>query len=173
MLSKLASIQRAISWIVARIEEGFGAIAVSVICLLVFVQIVLRETGLPMAWLEETAIYLYVAFAFIAASVTTRQRGHLVVEVLPLLIRKKLTLDIINFSLQLLSLLLIGLFAYLSYGYMVYSWGTPGYAPASKFHLGWPKSFIFIGALLMTVHYLAIVIKDATKLMGQRPQTRR
>jgi TRAP-type C4-dicarboxylate transport system permease small subunit len=172
LLPKLAAIQRAISWVVARIEDGFGAIAISVICLLVFVQIVMREAGLPMAWMEETAVYLFVAFAFIAAAVATRQRGHLVVEVLPLVIRKKLALDIIQFSLQLLSLLLIGLFAYLSYGYMMYSWGTPGYAAASRYHLGWPKSFLFIGAVLMTGHYLAIVIKDAAKLMGQRQQTR-
>lgn len=172
MLSRLAAIQRAISWVVARFEDGFGAIAISVICLLVFVQIILRETGLPMAWMEETAVYLYVAFAFIAAAIATRQRGHLVVEVLPLFIRKKLALDIINFSLQLLSLLLVGLFAYLSYGYMMYSWGTPGYAAASRFHLGWPKSFLFIGAALMTGHYLAIVIKDAAKLIRQRPQAR-
>jgi len=173
LLSKLAAIQRAISWIVARIEEGFGAIAISAICLLIFVQIILREAGLPIAWMEETAVYLYVAFAFIVAAVATRQRGHLVVEVLPLLIRKKLALDIIHFSLQLLSLLLVGLFAYLSYHYMIYSWGLPGYAPASRFHLGIPKSFLFIGALLMTGHYLAIVIKDAAKLKRQHPQPRR
>jgi len=120
-----------------------------------------------MAWMEETARYLFIAFAFVMAALTARRREHLVVEVLPLIIRKKLTTDIINLIMQLICLILIGVFAYLSYGYMVYSWGMPGYAPASGFHLGLPKSFPFIAAVLLLGHYLAIVIKDAAKLKGK------
>lgn len=173
MLSKIAAIQRAISWTVARIEEVFGTICVITICLLVFTQIVYREVGLPMAWMEETARYVFIAFAFVMAALTARRREHLVVEVLPLIIRKKLPVDSINLGLQLICLILIGVFAYLSYDYMVYSWGTPGYAPASGFHLGWPKSFPFVAAVLMFGHYLAIVIKDAARLKREHPRTRR
>lgn len=173
MLSKIAAIQRAISWTVARIEEVFGTICVITICLLVFTQIVYREVGLPMAWMEETARYVFIAFAFVMAALTARRREHLVVEVLPLIIRKKLPVDSINLGLQLICLILIGVFAYLSYDYMVYSWGTPGYAPASGFHLGWPKSFPFVAAVLLFGHYLAIVIKDAARLKREHPRTRR
>jgi len=122
-----------------------------------------------MAWMEETARYVFIAFAFIMAALTSRRREHLVVEVLPLIIRKKLPVDIINLSMQLICLTLIGVFAYLSYDYMVYSWGIPGYAPASGFHLGWPKSFPFVAAVLLFGHYLAIVIKDTAKLKGKAP----
>jgi len=173
LLSKIAAIQRAISWTVARIEEVFGTICVITICLLVFTQIVYREVGLPMAWMEETARYVFIAFAFVMAALTARRREHLVVEVLPLIIRKKLPVDSINLGLQLICLILIGVFAYLSYDYMVYSWGTPGYAPASGFHLGWPKSFPFVAAVLLFGHYLAIVIKDAARLKREHPRTRR
>lgn len=169
MLSKITAIQRAISSTVARIEEVFGSICLLAICLLVFTQIIYREAGAPMAWMEETARYVFIAFAFIMAALTSRRREHLVVEVLPLIIRKKLPVDIINLSMQLICLTLIGVFAYLSYDYMVYSWGMPGYAPASGFHLGWPKSFPFVAAVLLFGHYLAIVIKDTAKLKGKAP----
>ena len=169
MLSKLATMQRGIAWVTARIEEGFGAICILVISLLVFAQIIYREASMPMAWMEETARYVFIAFAFVMAALTARRREHLVVEVLPLIIRKKLTTDIINLCMQIICLILVILFAYLSYGYMMYSWGIPGYAPAARFHLGWPKSFPFIAAVLLVGHYLAIVIKDAAKLKGKAP----
>ena len=172
MLSKMTAIQRAISWTVARIEEVFGTICLLTVCLLVFTQIIYREAGAPMAWMEETARYVFIAFAFVMAALTSRRREHLVVEVLPLIIRKKLPVDIVNLSMQLICLILTGVFAYLSYDYMIYSWGTPGYAPASGFHLGWPKSFPFIAAVLLTGHYLAIVIKDAAKLKEKVPTSK-
>lgn len=164
LLSKITAIQKVASWIVARSEEVIGAIFLLAITSLIFAQVIYREIALPMAWMEETARYIFVAFAFIMMALTTRRREHLVVEVLPLIIRKKLTVDIINLGIQLICLILFGIFTYLSYDYMVYSWGTPGYAPASGFHLGWPKSALFVGGALATGHYLAIVIKDAAKL---------
>lgn len=164
MLSKMTAIQRGIAWIVARIEEGFGAICLLVISLLVFIEIIYREAGAPTVWTEEVARYVFIAFAFTMAALTARRREHLAVEVLPLIIRKKLTTDIINLIMQIICLILVVLFACLSYGYMVYSWGIPGYGPGSGIHLGLPKSFPFIAAMLLVGHYLAIVIKDAAKL---------
>lgn len=173
MLSKITAIQKVTSWIVARSEEVIGAIFLIAITSLIFAQVIYREIALPMAWMEETARYIFVAFAFIMMALTTRRREHLVVEVLPLVIRKKLAVDIINIGIQFLCLILFGVFAYLCYDYMVYSWNIPGYAPASGFHLGLPKSALFVGAVLATAHYLAIVIKDTAKLKREHPRTRR
>lgn len=173
LLSKIAAIQRVTSWIVARSEEVIGAIFLFAITSLIFAQVIYREIALPMAWMEETARYTFVAFAFIMMALTTRRREHLVVEVLPLVIRKKLAVDIINVGIQFLCLILFGVFAYLCYDYMVYSWNIPGYAPASGFHLGLPKSALFVGAVLATAHYVAIVIKDTAKLKREHPRTRR
>ena len=173
LLSKITAIQKVTSWIVARSEEVIGAIFLIAITSLIFAQVIYREIALPMAWMEETARYIFVAFAFIMMALTTRRREHLVVEVLPLVIRKKLAVDIINLSMQFLCLILFGVFAYLCYDYMVYSWNIPGYAPASGFHLGLPKSALFVGAVLATAHYVAIVIKDTAKLKREHPRTRR
>ena len=169
MFSKIAAIQRGIAWIVARIEEGFGAICILAVSLLVFIEIIYREGGAPTVWMEEAARYVFIAFAFMMAALVARRREHLVVEVLPLIIRKKLTTDIINLCMQIICLILTVLFAYLSYDYMVYSWSIPGYGPGTGIHLGWPKSFPFIAAVLLAGYYLAIVIKDAAKLKGKAP----
>lgn len=173
LLSKITAIQKVTSWIVARSEEVIGAIFLIAITSLIFAQVIYREIALPMAWMEETARYIFVAFAFIMMALTTRRREHLVVEVLPLIIRKKLAVDIIALGMQFLCLILFGVFAYLCYDYMVYSWNIPGYAPASGFHLGLPKSALFVGAVLATAHYVAIVIKDTAKLKREHPRTRR
>ncbi len=172
LLKVIVLIQRAVSRTVARIEEVFGAICIVVITGFIFTQVVYRNLGFSVSWLEEAAQYIFVVFVFIMAGLTTRRREHLFVEVLQHLMGNRLSTRVVNLAIQLLCLIMIGVFVYVSYLYMIDAWERPGYAPASGFHLGWPKSAPFAGGVLILGHYVALVINDVSKLKREFLQGR-
>ncbi len=169
----ISRVMRMGSAAVALVEEASCAIFVVAICLLIFLEVIARELGLPLAWMEETAIYIFVVFVFISAALATRRREHLIVEVLPHFLGERMSLTILGLVVHVVCFAMLCLFAYLSYLYMLDAWARPGYAPASGFHLGWPKSALFVGALLMAGHFLAITVGDCIKLRRGSPKAGR
>lgn len=62
-----------------------GALAFS--SLLLFVNVVLRYVFLmPISWAEEVSLYLLVWIVFVGASVAIRTRGHIAVDLLPMVL---------------------------------------------------------------------------------------
>jgi TRAP-type C4-dicarboxylate transport system permease small subunit len=72
----------------AKIEEWFLIIALSVMSLLAFYQIVTRYvfTSLGFTWTEELVRHFFVAVTFIGAAVVMRKKGHQGVEILSTLL---------------------------------------------------------------------------------------
>lgn len=68
--------------VVYRIERVLIVAALTVMALVVFLQVVLRfwDQGFP--WAEELARYLMIWAGFLGASIATRQRRHLKVDIL-------------------------------------------------------------------------------------------
>lgn len=72
--------------VVYQVERVVLVTALIVMALVVFVQVVLRffDNGFP--WAEELARYLMIWAGFLGASIATRQRRHLKIDLLPRLL---------------------------------------------------------------------------------------
>jgi C4-dicarboxylate transporter, DctQ subunit len=79
----LARADRALSWA----ETTFVGGALAFASLLLFVNVVLRYWLLaPISWAEELTLYIMVWIVFIGSSVAIRTRGHIAIDLLPLVL---------------------------------------------------------------------------------------
>ena len=91
----MAGGDRILSWI----EIAFIGAALAFASALLFVNVVLRYVFLaPISWAEELSLYLIVWIVFIGSSVAVRTRGHIAVDLLPVVLspanRQRLALAI-------------------------------------------------------------------------------
>ena len=166
-ISMITAIQKGISQVIRYTEDGVIATILAVMVLFVFTQVIFRYIlHLPAPYLEELSRYLMIIFASIGITAVIRQRAHIGVEVLPLIIRSRLTQDIIHLSLNLIWLVAVYLLIYINYGYMMRTWAGHATLEILTFvRMGWIKSFLFIGVVLWAGHFTAIVVKDTMEFM--------
>jgi len=70
-----------------RAEWAFIGAALAFTSALLFVNVVLRYVFLsPISWAEELALYLMVWIVFVGGSVAVRTRGHIAIDLLPLVL---------------------------------------------------------------------------------------
>ena len=70
-----------------RAEAVFIGAALAFACLLLFFNVVLRYVFLaPISWAEEVSLYLMVWIVFIGGSMAVRTRGHMAIDLLPLVL---------------------------------------------------------------------------------------
>lgn len=70
-----------------RLEAVFVGAALAFASALLFVNVVLRYVfRSPLAWAEELTMYTMVWIVFVGGSIVVRTRGHIAVDVLPLLL---------------------------------------------------------------------------------------
>jgi C4-dicarboxylate transporter DctQ subunit len=68
-------------------ENGFIGVALAFASGLLFVNVVLRYIFRdPIPWAEEISIYLIVWIVFVGGSVAVRTRGHIAIDLLPLML---------------------------------------------------------------------------------------
>lgn len=68
-------------------ESGFIGAALAFTSVLLFVNVVLRYVFLaPINWAEEVTLYLMVWIVFVGGSVAVRTRGHMAIDLLPLVL---------------------------------------------------------------------------------------
>ena len=89
----LAGADRLLGWA----EWTFIGSALAFTSVLLFANVVLRYVFLvPLNWAEELTLYLMVWIVFIGGSIAVRTRGHMAIDLLPLLLsppnRKRLAL---------------------------------------------------------------------------------
>jgi TRAP-type C4-dicarboxylate transport system permease small subunit len=69
-----------------QLEKVLIVCALIVMALVVFLQVVLRAFNMGFPWAEELARYLMIWAGFMGASIATKQRRHLKIDVLPRLL---------------------------------------------------------------------------------------
>ena len=79
----LVRADRVLSWA----ETTFVGGALAFASLLLFVNVLLRYWFLaPIAWAEELSLYVMVWIVFVGSSVAIRTRGHIAIDLLPLVL---------------------------------------------------------------------------------------
>jgi TRAP-type C4-dicarboxylate transport system permease small subunit len=103
--------------LLSRAEEVFVGAALAFSAILLFVNVLLRYWFLaPISWAEELSLYLVVWIVFVGASVATRARGHIAIDLLALALsaanRRRLSL-----GAGVLVLVFLAFFTYYSAGH--------------------------------------------------------
>jgi len=145
---------------VDRVSSGLNACAEFILWVLValtivvtFVQVVFRY-GLDssLAWSEELARYLFVWVIFIGASVATRRRKHIFVEILVALMPRALRASAELLSIGA-SIVFFSVFAYVGWLLMLNAWQQ--YSTALDIRIAWVYATAPIGAGLSVLHLIA------------------
>jgi C4-dicarboxylate transporter DctQ subunit len=83
-------VMKKINAIMSWTEWTFIGGAMAFMSLLLFVNVIMRYVLLkPIAWADEVALYLLVWVVFIGGSVAIRTRGHIAIDLLPLILPPK------------------------------------------------------------------------------------
>ncbi|GHV58257.1 hypothetical protein FACS189460_5770 [Deltaproteobacteria bacterium] len=142
------------------VEVYCGSFIMAVIALEIFLQIVFRVLGLPLGWTEESARYLMVWATFIACSKAVKDKRHLSVGLLPMLLknrRHKIASDIIAdlFCLLFFTFVVV-------YGVQVLKTLNlrAQYSPSLRINMIIPYGGMVFGFLLMLIRMAQMLIVD-------------
>ncbi len=156
---------------VDRVSYGLNAAAEFLLWVLValtiiatFVQVIFRY-GLEssLSWSEELSRYLFVWIILVGASVATRRRQHIFVEVLVARLRPALRAwtDLLS---VIASMIFFSTFAYVGSLLMLNAWQQ--YSTALDIRIAWVYAAAPVGAGLSVLHLLAGLLK---RLSGEEP----
>ena len=103
--------------LLSRAEEVFVGAAMAFSAALLFLNVVLRYWFLaPISWAEELSLYLVVWMVFVGASVATRTRGHIAIDLLALALSPA-NRRLLSLGVGLLVLIFLAFFVYYSAGH--------------------------------------------------------
>jgi C4-dicarboxylate transporter DctQ subunit len=95
-------------------EVTFVGAALAFAATLLFANVVLRYVFLaPISWAEELSLYLIVWIVFVGGSVAVRTRGHIAIDLLPLML-SRLARQRLVFLISLLMMIFFAVFFYYS-----------------------------------------------------------
>ena len=131
--------------------------------IIIFLQILLRVFGYPLAWTEEIARYMFIWLTYIGCSAAIRARRHISLDLIDLLLKERGRFIISIFS-NLVFLAFALILAY--YGFLITRRVTTQISPAVQLSMAIPYSSIMISACLMVVR----LIQDTIKRFQERKE---
>lgn len=145
---------------------GTGLVAVT---LLIFAQVLNRYwLGLPIIWLENLALHVFVWMIMLAMLVTTWREAHARVEITQevLLAGKPLALSVHRLCMVIIAIVVTCVFLPLAYDFMLWGMKFPEYDTLVRWvNLGWARALLFVVFVLMVLHLLCIAIRETADLV--------
>jgi len=147
-------------------ETYVCAFLFAAMCTVIMLQIVLRATGLPLAWTEETARYLFVWVIYLAASKAVRNGKHMAVDLLPLVLRGKAKVALFTVAHAICLVFFVILFYY---GTCVLQGMSirPQYSAAGNVNMIIPYAAPTFGSFMMIIRGGSLLITDLKELFGK------
>jgi TRAP-type C4-dicarboxylate transport system permease small subunit len=138
------------------------ALMTLLICVSVFFRYILKD---PLVGSEEVTIFLLVLMSLVGAAVVTRIKSHINIDLVPIYIRNKRFLRFLNLFLAFAGSLFGCGFSYLSYHFIITGIEGGQTSIALRIPMYLPYSTIFIGACLITIHYIFIFIRQLYEIV--------
>jgi len=151
----------------SRAEEWIAASGLFLLFLFVFGLVVTRYVlKISTPYFEELSRYLLIMIIFIGSVIATRWRVHIKVDLLPMIVRHRLTQDIIDVCLSFFLFVTCSLCTYFWYGYVMATFALPSYSLSMPaLHMGWTRIPPWIGMILLSVAYAVRVVRDSSNLV--------
>lgn len=153
-----------LSDVVNTVAEYFCAIALGVMSVVVFAQVIFRLTAGSLPWSEELARYLMIYMVYVGTSIGVKRGTHIAVEVImdrcPPTVQKIVEI--------LVDLLMIAAFAILCYyGMKIVTLTMVQKSPAMQIKMGYVYLSMVIGGALMLLHCVNNLVNTIT---GYKPE---
>ena len=154
------------------IAAGMILVSIAVVCQMVFVRAVLNESSI---WQTEFVMYLLVAATFIGAPYILLTRGHVAVDVLPLMVRPRVRRGL-HMVGSLIALTFCGLFLYASVPWWWETWASNQTTSSMwRARLWIPYLAVPVGLTVLCLQYLAemwLVFTERDHPFGLSPDDR-
>lgn len=148
------------------LEEYLVLITFTLVLLAVFLQVITREVfQTPISWTEESARFIYLWMIFLGASMITKQRKDICIELVKNLFKNKAKFiyDIFTNSISLL------MFCFLFYYFIEYvQFSMAVRSTALEIPLGFVYLCAPIGMGLCIARSVELIIADIRELSGNK-----
>ena len=162
----------AVSRFLGVIAAGMILVSIAVVCQMVFVRAVLNQSSI---WQTEFVMYLLVAATFIGAPYILLTRGHVAVDVVPLMVRPRARRGL-HMVGSLIALTFCGLFLYASLPWWWETWVSDQTTSSMwRARLWIPYLAVPVGLTVLCLQYLAemwLVFTDREHPFGLSPDDR-
>lgn len=156
-----------LSDVVNTVAEYFCAIALGVMSIVVFAQVVFRLTSGSLPWSEELARYLMIYMVYVGTSIGIKRNSHIAVEVImdrcPAKAQK-----VVEVLVDLLMMAAFGILCY--YGMKIVNITMMQKSPAMQIKMGYIYLSMVLGGALMLLHCLNNMINTIT---GYKPEVKK
>lgn len=146
------------------IETYICALVFAVMCTIIFLQIVLRAAGFPLAWTEETARYLFVWTIYLAASKAVKNNKHLSVDLLSIALKGNAGL-ILEIFTNLVSLVFFLILCYFGFSVMSKMTVHPQYSAAVGYNMIFPYTAPVVGSVMMSIRTIQNIKNIVVEIM--------
>lgn len=139
-------------------EEALASLLLLAMTAVVACQIALRMAGIPLAWSEEAARYMFIWLIYIGAAYAIKKRSHIKVELISLVVKEKG-----QFILDMIADICFMVFAVFL---TIYGWDAvyrvvsihQQSSPAMHINMGVPYSAVAAGCSLMVIRLVQDII---------------
>ena len=156
-----------LSDVVNTVAEYFCAIALGVMSIVVFAQVVFRLTSGSLPWSEELARYLMIYMVYVGTSIGIKRNSHIAVEVImdrsPAKAQK-----VVEVLVDQLMMAAFGILCY--YGMKIVNITMMQKSPAMQIKMGYIYLSMVLGGALMLLHCLNNMINTIT---GYKPEVKK
>jgi len=155
-------------YLISLTENIICTIGIWAATFLIFLAVINRYwVHLPIMWLNDLALYIFVFFMLFAGALTTREKSHIAVDIFPKKIFKENSVAAVIYGIFLntIAIIIVSIFLPITYKYMLRAIKYPEYSTLIRwFNTSWLIYFLFFGICLILIHLLTFVIKDIIKL---------
>lgn len=137
------------------------SVFVVMLALMVFQVIFRYVLKLPLPWSEELIRYLFVITSFFGAAIASSERSHIEINLMETIInltkdakKRQVFTNISWLIADCISFVILVIFSYYSYGYLQRMLLTQQKSSAMEMPVWWIISAMFVGAVLMAIHYI-------------------
>ena len=156
-------INKALDKILGFAEDYLCAALFFLMAAIIMIQIILRTSGLPLAWTEETARYLFVWIIYLAASKAVRNSKHLQVDLLSIALKGKASI-VLKIVTNLVSMIFFWILIRYGTAVMNKMLLHPQYSPAVGYNMIIPYAAPFVGAIMMMIRSLQNIYENIIAL---------
>ena len=155
--------------ILERLEDFVTTSAAILMATFLLVQVFLRYLQIGSApWTEEFARYLMIISTFFGAALASKRQVHIEVSILHLFKFRKRVLKHLQLMKTFLCFLACSLMSYLFLPAVMDSYSRGIETPSGNLPMFIPFGLVFVGLILMSVHYLLLVYRNLMKFAAKK-----
>ena len=151
-------------------EDVVSSIGLATASLLIFAQVVNRYwLHFEVVWFGDLALYIFIFFMFIAATVTTWKEGHIAVDFFhqSILRGKPRAIAIYRPCIVIITIAVACALLPVVYRFMLRALQYPEYGTLVRwFNTSWLMITVFVVLVLIIIHLLTIVRRDIFNLIN-------